>query len=375
MATNIQLPSKENLKETLSIGNFTGNGQTIIPENGNGGLDLRNQNTDNIVLLTNDFLGALGYVFLGLSSTQLGFSAAAGAYFEASANEAFIRAVGLNTYWAVSQANGGLKALSSFGDTFVFVVVENALANRTQETLGPTAVFIHTGKAGEASTILQNVLRSVVISGKGITAKTDDTTYLNQISFQESGSLFDAILRAENITADRFYDLPDESGELALNTWGAPVVSLGSLLVSGATYFINPGAGVYLSFSGNSDDSAFLNVCLSYNGIPYDGSDLQIVLKGRLSSSGSAGDTVGIILEYAINGTGDNTTSSTLVAQQNVDVSSEVQDIQFDITLGVMTGVVGANQLMVTITRRSMGGGGDTYSGNYELTSIMINKA
>jgi len=369
MATNIQLPSKENLAETLDIGNFTTNGQQIIPLNGDGGLDLRSQNTDNVVVLTNDFTGASGYLVFAPGAAQLGLNATSGLYLEITPNEALLRTVALVSYFVASAANGGLRNITQFGSGFGLVIVNNSVDRSQGNVLGEN-VFLNT-----SATIKSGVENTVVASGQGQTAKTSNTLYCNQISLQESGSLFDNILKFPTAaTQDNLYTFPNESGEVQLKKWLPPAVGLGSVLTSGATFFINPGAGVYIAFDGASDDTIFFNSSLSQSGIEYDGSDIQIVLKGRLSSNGAAGNTVGLILNYGINGNGDDSTLSTIVAQQNVDVSSELQDIQFEIVLATIPGVVGANQLMVDITRNSTGAGSDTYGGTYELTAIMINK-
>lgn len=168
------------------------------------------------------------------------------------------------------------------------------------------------------------------------------------------------------------------SGKLPTNqlSWQPPVLPLGSVLVSGATFFINGGAGVYLSFDGASDDKLFFNYSLQgANGVAYDGSNLAVKLHGRLSTNGGAGDTVGFVVDYGIVKNGDNSsTTSTTLAQQDVNVSSHNQDIEFDITLGTMTGVVGGHNLLFTLTRNSLGAGSDTYSGDFELTGIEIIK-
>lgn len=154
--------------------------------------------------------------------------------------------------------------------------------------------------------------------------------------------------------------------------WKPNSIPLGSVLTSGATYFINSGAGIYLSFSGTSDDSAYFNDSLEQPASPpYDGADLAIKLHCRLSSNGGVGDTVGILLDYAIIKDGDNSsTIVTNVPQQNIDVSSELQDIDFNVKLGTMTGVDGADTVMVTITRNGTGPSADTYSGNFEVLGL-----
>jgi hypothetical protein len=207
----------EDLKETLSIGNFTGDGQQIVPENGNGGLDLRNMGTDNVVVLTNNFDGSLAYLSLTPGTAQLGFNAAAGLYMDFSSTEAFFRSAALTTYFAFSAANGGLRSLAlQGGNSFNFVIVENASQNRTEGAINNTAIFINSGGAGAQTTINQNISNTVAVGGRGITAKTSNTIYTNQLSFQENGISFDCILKSGTITADQTVTMPNRSGVMGI---------------------------------------------------------------------------------------------------------------------------------------------------------------
>jgi hypothetical protein len=158
--------------------------------------------------------------------------------------------------------------------------------------------------------------------------------------------------------------------------WQPPAVPLGALLSSGASFFINGGAGVYLSFDGASDDTVYFNDNLiGANGVSYDGSDMAINLHCRLSSNAVAGNTVGLVVSYAVLQDGDNSsTTVTAIAQQNVVVTGRLQDIDFSIMLGTMIGVVGGDTLMFTLTRNSTGAGSDTYSGDLEVISFELLK-
>jgi hypothetical protein len=148
-------------------------------------------------------------------------------------------------------------------------------------------------------------------------------------------------------------------------------VPLGSILVSGAAFFVNGGAGIYLSMSGATDDSFYFNDSLSKEGNTYDGSDLALKIHCRLSTNGTTSDTVGLILAYAFVKNGDNsTTTVTTESQVDYDVSTEVQDVEFNITLNTMTGVADAETIMVSVTRNSTGAGADAYGGNFEITAL-----
>ena len=157
------------------------------------------------------------------------------------------------------------------------------------------------------------------------------------------------------------------------SSWQPNSVPLGAVLTSGAAFFINGGAGTYLSLSGTADDSFYFNDYLSKANTAYDGSDLALVLHCRLSSNGVGGDDVGLLLDYAIVKNGDNsTTTVTNVAQVDYDVSTEIQDEEFDIQLSTMTGVVGAESIFISVTRNSTGAQADSYGGALEITGLNL---
>ena len=376
MSVRLGFVSKESLSETLDIGNTTNDGQSIDSLNGGSSINLRAFGTDNFILIENDNLGFTKGIFQMTDSISALLHS--GTYgFQAGTFEARLL-TSPSSFGFIGFATMGLRNEANFSNvtTDAILVRDVSTAAKTSASGGANALFLNSGfAAAELDTFNLGVLRSVAVGGKGKTIKTNDTAYVNQISFQESGIGFDCILKSGTITTDRVLTLPDKDGELVVAEWQPSEIALGSLLVSGATFFINPGAGVYLSMPGGSDSTFFFNDCLSNGSGDYDGSDLVLVLKGRISSNGSPGDTVGLILNYGIVGNGDNSaTTVTTVPQQNVDVSGELQDIQFEVTLATMTGVSGANTIMVDVSRNAAGAGSDTYAGSFEITSLMFMK-
>jgi len=159
-------------------------------------------------------------------------------------------------------------------------------------------------------------------------------------------------------------------------TWKPLNVNLADGSTIGVSVFINDdNAGKFYEFDGASDDLISFDWDLKNDGVDYDGSDLAIELFGRISSNGSGGDTVGWLVDYKFGKAGDNlATGATNIAQQNVDVSSELQDIGFSTVLGTMTGVSDATHLYVTLTRNATGAGADAYVDDWEGMGIKINK-
>jgi hypothetical protein len=207
-----------------------------------------------------------------------------------------------------------------------------------------------------------SVIKGVVVKTSAPTVN-DDGTKGYYVGFSWVDSSTDTIYTcADNTTATAVWVL---TATTTSNEWHPPAVPLGSVLISGGSnFFINGGAGVYLSLPSGADSTVFFNDILQNEGLDYDGSDLAVVIRCRLSSNGGGGDTVGILFSYAL----------TNVAQVDYDVSSELQDIDFTIELTTMTGVADAKNLMFDMTRNSLGGGSDSYGGSFEIVGLEIIK-
>jgi hypothetical protein len=214
MPTEIGQNNKEALDETLSIGNTTANGQEIVAQNGGGALSLRFANTDGLVLLTNDLSGTFGaLVFNKVSQTtqiSQGDGITAGLYYlEIKNNSIGLKHLSADTFSFMNPASIEHSDTSNhFISSVRAIAVFSANVDRTCN--GSTdAVFLNTGNFPNVSTYKANVQRSVIASGQGITAKTDDSLYCNQLALQFTGNTFEQNIRAVNVTADRTYQLQD----------------------------------------------------------------------------------------------------------------------------------------------------------------------
>jgi len=269
-------------------------------------------------------------------------------------NTNFATALGLEGSKYLNQNGAKTSATASGTDTYTVTLAPAITAYVTGQVFDILFTNANTG----ASTININGLGAIAIKKNGTLALSANDILAGQVySIFYNGTVFQLIGRI-------------------FNTWLPPSISLGTLLVYGASFFVNGGAGVYLSLDGTSDDTIFFNHSLrTPSGISYDGSNIAIRLHCRLSSNASAGNTVGLVLSYAIIGTGDNsTTTVTNVAQQNVDVTGILQDIDFEITLATMSEAAGKNDLLCTITRNSSGAGADSYAGDLEIIGIELIK-
>ena len=255
MSTKIERSNREALDETLSIGNTTANGQQIEAENGGGLLDLR-FGTDGLVVLTNDLTGIHGAVVLDKSGNSIQISQGDGItpglyYAEVKDDSCAFRHSGADSYSTMDSAD-----ISHSNTSNHFLSSINALAVFSTSILrtcngGNNAVFINTGNNPDVSTFNALVARSVIASGQGITAKTDDVLYCNQLGLAFKNNTFEQILRASNVTADRTYQLPDvQYGSNELVVTGQAGNGLYAQTVQSAT--INTGA-VILATTGNFD--------------------------------------------------------------------------------------------------------------------------
>lgn len=220
MSTEIGNNTKEPLDETLSIGNTTANGQQIEAENGGGLLDLR-FGTDGLVVLTNDASGLNSALSLNKVSKVVQISQSdglGGALFYAEITDSLcaFRHSGADAFSCINPSDIQHSNVSNSFPTSTYAIsVFSTILPRTSNG-GDNAVFINSGNSPDVSTFNAGVERSVILGGRGLTAKTDDTAYVNQISFQFVGNTFDLMVRGSLATADRTQSLQDDSGTIAL---------------------------------------------------------------------------------------------------------------------------------------------------------------
>jgi len=214
MGTRLRLSEAENLAETLDVGNFTTNGQQIEAQNGSAFLNLRYTNKDNYA-----FLGNLNGTFLADNASCISQYLIGGIGFKLSIGDSAIQLVGVSQDSYISAAENLFqqRGLSNFanGSNNNFLIIDVTAADRETISYQTLGVFINSGNGVNRSIIKQNVQNSVIVGGQGITAKTNNTLYTNQISLQESTILFDTILKASTATADRTATLQDASGTIA----------------------------------------------------------------------------------------------------------------------------------------------------------------
>jgi len=208
------------LESVLVNGNITGandiqisNGQVIAAVNGGGTLNLR-EGADGAIALTSDAGGYLqGYLTLSQSSASIGFGTAG--YLLSDAANLVLRMSSAFTYLGPTESGLGLAA--DLGTTTYSLAIADITAGAvTFAAKTNSAISINSGITGTVTTFNIGIDNSVALGGIGITAKTNNTAYVNQLGLNASGSLFEGLLDTATLTADRTYELPDASGKVAL---------------------------------------------------------------------------------------------------------------------------------------------------------------
>lgn len=168
----------------------------------------------------------------------------------------------------------------------------------------------------------------------------------------------------------------DVDGSGGTPEWFPPSIPMGSVLTSGASFFINPAGGIVLELDGSSDDRIFLNDSLNRGGaVNYDGSDLAIVLKCRLDQAPQVNDDVELKVIYNFFKDGDDTgTGATDTGFIDYVIDDKTVNEQFEIQLPTMTGVAGAEIIGWEIRRNGAGGGQDFFDGALEILGMYYKK-
>jgi hypothetical protein len=165
----------------------------------------------------------------------------------------------------------------------------------------------------------------------------------------------------------------DKTALQELANWSPTALSLGDGILNGATASSNAGAGIYINFDAASDDEILYNVALDRNGVPYDGSNIDVELYWM--KFGAAGGTVGWELDYAFVNLGDDAYTAVDGTVTNfVNVTALADQTLTSTVVGTISGPVGSKILQLTLRRNSTGAGADTYTGDAELYAFNLEK-
>lgn len=213
------LATAGDLESVLTNGNTTGtndivmsNNQSITAASGGGSLNLRDT-VNSVVGLTTDNGGYTeGWVYMTPTNFSAGFGS--DGLIDLGADYTLLQAGFTNaaTYMAVNR-------VGSFDTTgpipFSNILVRDNTVGCTGSNLANTAVFINTGST-VTSTFNAGIDNSAIVSGEGITAKTNATLYCNQLGLNANGSAFETLIDTATLTADRTAEFPDASGVIKI---------------------------------------------------------------------------------------------------------------------------------------------------------------
>lgn len=229
----------EDLAATLVLGNITGgidivtsNGDKIAAASGNSFLDLRATGVDDFWFLGNDasggsFTGPITSIVFGDStSTNLVFDIVRYGVVVTTDGSTFgtVDPSSPSAYSSilpgrVSSINEATLTLPTDVINGTLTLIQNNSDNRSFRTISglTVAVSINSGSSGGSGDTVINsgVDNSVAVGGFGLTVKTSNSAYVNQLILQFPANTFDTVLRPSAATADRTISLQDADGTLA----------------------------------------------------------------------------------------------------------------------------------------------------------------
>jgi len=256
---DIFLSGSGDLATVLAAGNTTGgnnitmsSGDAINSANGGGIITLDDGGLANSIAITTDNGSYLeSWQFMDGTSFQLGFGQNVYATISSSGYDFLKQDADKDVFVVQSGRFGYLTALETAGYTNVagsIVSIDLGASGATSNNDSPTGLFLNSGDfgGGAISTYNSGVLRSVALGGAGLTVKTSETAYANQISLQPSGNNFDGLLVPPTLTSDRNYSFQDASGTVAFLSDITPYVTGGTYISSASTInFTNTDGGTF----------------------------------------------------------------------------------------------------------------------------------
>lgn len=159
--------------------------------------------------------------------------------------------------------------------------------------------------------------------------------------------------------------------------WRPPVLSAADHLSNGVIHYVNTGAGYQISFPEAVISNIYFHVQLNHDGLIYDGSDLALQLESSLYNDNPSGKNVKWQVKYAFvkaDGTENWFTKLDATNIDTIDVTGRTPNMTYTDILTTMNGVVGAEQLLISLSRISANPGADTFTQNVDLYKYDIIK-
>ena len=175
-------------------------------------------------------------------------------------------------------------------------------------------------------------------------------------------------------TGSDFVNLGSTGGGVLL--WEPQALNLMSSARASISLFGAPN-GMLLTFPGNANGIARYNHSLiGTNGLPYDGSNIQLELIWQIFTAAGVGDDVLWQLDYKFLQNGDDNFGPIVnTITIDFDVSLRTARQQYTDLFAAISGPVGATHIQFNLSRIASGPGADTYPGDSDLYNIRLKKA
>lgn len=212
------------LAAVLAVGNSTGanniivdSGQVIKSGTGNGTINLRDGGIDGSVGITSDN-GTYGEGFLAVSALSMSTGYGSN-YFTADASSVHYNS-SFPSFSYMTHIEAGLNAVGNLSSAlYSIAVADNTAGIISFKTIGSgQAITINSGTDANPTVFNAGVINSVALGGRGMTIKTSNAAYANQVILNDVGSAFEGIIYPDTLSADRSYILPDTSGKISVIT-------------------------------------------------------------------------------------------------------------------------------------------------------------
>lgn len=158
--------------------------------------------------------------------------------------------------------------------------------------------------------------------------------------------------------------------------WTPPAVNIGAGRRQGASQVNSAGAGWALRFSRGGNQWLHLQVALNVGGLTYDGADITPVVHWGFRDAPGPGDNVIWSVKYVLIRVAADDPDAALDGspEDTIDVSARAADRLHLDTLTSLTGKVGAVLLNLSIGRRSLGAGSDTFDEHVYLHGLTLTR-
>jgi hypothetical protein len=243
------LGSIGDLDSVLTNGNNTGvndiemaDDQVILAENGGGQLSLRDGADSTIGLTTDNGGYTEGWFYADPTIAQMGFGTTPTV--DLNATSARLNYQFADAFAYISLQSFGLADYTNEAVILKTIAIGSTGTHASSFSCnGGGAVALNSGTIIASTNFNINTSYSVALGGTGITVKTDNTAYCNQLGLNASGSAFEGLVDTAVLTADRTYEFPDASGVVNITRYIGVNTPTVHTAMTGEVVGVTTGAG------------------------------------------------------------------------------------------------------------------------------------